>query len=93
METAEASYNQVLAAAGCDDLDCLVAADAETVSRAGDIPAACREGCAWAPVVDGVELVDFPIGLLASGRFKQGVALLQSTTADDSAGFLDEVRF
>lgn len=87
---AEQNYDNVLAAAGCDRgteaarLDCLLAASAETVGRAGNVALPCRDGCAWAPVVDSVEFVDFPIALLAAGRHVR-VPLLQSTTQDDGA--------
>jgi carboxylesterase type B len=100
MEIAEQNYARVLSAAGCNSssdgspaaqLLCLVDADAEVVSRAGDVPVPCRDGCAWAPVVDGVELPDFPLELLAAGRVKSRVPLLLSSTSSDGAGFLDEI--
>ena len=97
-EAAEQNYHGVLAEAGCGrlvdtptasaQLQCLVNADTATlVSAAAATALPCRDGCAWAPVVDGASLRDFPIALAAAGRFVRGVPLLQSTTLDDGAGF------
>ena len=72
-------------------LQCLVNSDVAVVARAGDVAVPCRDGCAWAPVVDNVELTAYPLELLAAGRFKQRIPLLLSSTSSDGAGFLDEV--
>jgi para-nitrobenzyl esterase len=99
MQLAEQNYRQVVSATGCTNasstaalrLQCLVNSDAAIIARAGDVAVSCRDGCAWAPVVDNVELTAFPLELLEAGRFKRRVPLLLSSTSADGAGFLDEV--
>ena len=55
-------------------------------AASGKVGVPCRDGCNFAPVVDGVELTAFPLELARRGPRWSG-PLLQSTAFDDGAGF------
>ena len=97
-EGAEQNYHGVLAEAGCGrlvdtptasaQLQCLVNADTSVaVSAAAATALPCRDGCAWAPVVDGVELKAKPQALLAEGRVAPGVPMLLGSNKDEGSLF------
>jgi carboxylesterase type B len=96
---AERNYELVLRASGCgaaahpseaSQLACLEATDSSTIlGAAAQLGAAvpCRDGCPWAPVVDGVALPDTPMNLLRQGQAMQ-VPFISVNMADDGAGYV-----
>ena len=99
-EAAEHNYELILTATQCalangyrteeQQLQCLLDAPAaELLSASQQVPVACRDGCSWAPVVDGVELPDTPLRLLQQGQGQRApsVPVLQVTMRDDGADY------
>lgn len=70
-----------------DQLACLLTKDAAAVAAAGGAAGLpCRDGCGWAPVVDGVELTDWPINMVAAGHRALDKPIIQSHCFDDGVG-------
>lgn len=97
-EAAETNYRKVTEGTGCDatsgfateeqQIACLVSADAsEVVAAGGNVGLPCRDGCNWAPVLDGVELPDWPMSMLQSGQRAMDKPLIQLHCNDDGAGY------
>ena len=76
MNDAQKNYQHVLASTGCHDLGCLLAKNTSTILTAG---------FKAAPVVDGINLVDFPHELLRRGRVKK-VPTIIGSARDEIAG-------
>ena len=62
-----------MAAVNVTGLKDLLALSTAEISAAANFPggyldAPCRDGCQWAPTVDGVELVDFPWEVIKTTR-------------------------
>ena len=74
-------------------LDCLMAADAAVLSHRGRVPHAvgCRDGCLWAPVVDGYVIDDIPWRLLAAKQVNLVPTIVLSTLDDGSQFIADTV--
>ena len=67
---------------------CLVSKDAADLAAAGGgVGLPCRDGCGWAPVVDGAEIPDWPMSLIQSGHRATDKPIIQSHCYDDGAGF------
>eukprot|EP01043_Picozoa_sp_COSAG02_P006257 COSAG02_NODE_177_length_31154_cov_32.205152_5_plen_256_part_00 len=97
-EAAETNYRKVTEAIQCDatsgfstdeqQIACLVSADALHLAAAGStVGLPCRDGCSFAPVVDGVELPDWPFAMIQSGQRAMDKPLIQLHCNDDGAGF------
>ena len=103
-EAAERNYAHALASVNCTTLVCLLDVaedDPARLQRAarwswkGRTP--CRDGCSFAPVIDGVEQLDWPLAVarratslnVSFGR----VPLLHGTTLDDGYGFVKNDNF
>lgn len=103
-EAAERNFEHALASVNCSTLACLLdvaATDPARLQRAarwswkGRTP--CRDGCSFAPVIDGVEQLDWPLAVarratslnVSFGR----VPLLHGTTLDDGYGFVKNDNF
>ena len=86
-EAAERNYGLVIdalqcnAAAGFDtdeqQIACLTAKDAAEVVAASGVSLPCRDGCAWAPVIDGAELTDWPINMVRDGHRAMDKPIIQ----------------
>eukprot|EP00941_MAST-03F_sp_MAST-3F-sp1_P003191 g3191.t1 len=93
-EAATKKFNTLLQRLGCssDDLNCALNKSADEVLKqgmvGGALDAPCRDGCSWAPVVDGVELSDYPWVMLEKGIRKPNVSILHGWNRDDGDGFV-----
>eukprot|EP00659_Diplonema_papillatum_P022048 gene22048-33823_t len=95
---AEQNYKYLARRLGCGGgeaavFECLLAADPHALSFAGQMPDAevpCRDGCSWAPVVDGVVVEDYPWVLLENGQFDAGIPSIQFHTLDDGVDFVED---
>ena len=91
-DAAANNYNRTLAAVGCADLACLLATNVTLLTKmVTNLSPPCRDGCAWAPTVDGVEMTDYPWRLLEKGHHARGKAILHGTQLDDGSDFMNEV--
>ena len=75
-------------------LDCLAGLDAEVLrAAAAKVATPCRDGCEWAPVVDGPSgfLADLPWKLLRDGQIAPGVDVLHGSNLEDGSGFVNDV--
>jgi len=85
-------YNQLLVAAGCADVQCLVNRSVANITAAAvaipatTAPARGQVFLPWAPVIDGVELNDHPITLVKQGKWAD-VPLLHGSNLDEGAMF------
>lgn len=88
MDCAEGTYQQLLLHTNCDDLTCLLEKDALAIKRASErgIAEATAKGCAYAPVVDGIELTTHPWIALSNGDVAD-VPILLGTNSDEGAIF------
>ena len=94
---AERNYATVIETLECDpshgyateaqQIECLTSADWVAVVEAGNLANPCRDGCPWAPVIDGIELTDFPTALVASGHHAMDKPVIMSHTEDDGATY------
>eukprot|EP01062_Namystynia_karyoxenos_P074337 TRINITY_DN71228_c0_g1_i1.p1 TRINITY_DN71228_c0_g1~~TRINITY_DN71228_c0_g1_i1.p1 ORF type:complete len:674 (+),score=217.57 TRINITY_DN71228_c0_g1_i1:65-2023(+) len=99
MQAAEGNYGRVLERIGCgglngsDAVSCMLGTDARSMQLAGEVSfhdVGCRDGCAWAPVIDGAELADEPWLLLRRGHFNE-VPVLHGSCAHDGRDFVNDV--
>ena len=99
-DAARRNYNALVKHTGCvfdaeeDALACLASLDAESIRAAAAATSTpCRDGCAWAPVVDGPGgfLADTPWKLLEAGVIAPGVDVLHGSNGEDGSGFVDDV--
>ena len=87
-------YTQLLSAAGCANVECLVSRPVANLTAAAvAIPATTapprgRVFLPWAPVVDGVELSEHPITLVKQGDWAR-VPLLHGSNLDE--GYLSDI--
>ena len=73
-------------------ISCLLQTDYKKLVRdSGKIKGS--PSCIWTPVVDGVELADYPHRLLAAGKYHADVPVLLGTNADEGALFVAPPRF
>jgi carboxylesterase type B len=88
MACAEENFNQLLLHTGCDDVDCLLATDAVHIKRASEkyLLQSEAKGCAYAAVVDGVELTTHPWIALSNGNAVD-VPIMLGTNSDEGAIF------
>jgi carboxylesterase type B len=97
-EAALRNYDRTIRGLACDaasgfateeqQISCLTAKDWQDVATAGaSVGVPCRDGCPWAPVVDGVELVDFPMRRVEEGQHATGKPLIMTSTEDDGATY------
>ena len=80
MEDAQADYDGLLAGLGCSSLDCLLALNTSQLLEA---PVYLHAS----PVVDGVNLVNFPRRLLRAGKIKR-VPTIVGSARDEVAGLM-----
>lgn len=108
MEAAEEGFNRVASALNCSGggvVACLVAKDTDSVLRAGFPPGQvpdgdvfaweqvpCRDGSPWEPVVDGIDVADYPWRLLERGEASAAVPVLIGVCRDDGGDFVDDVE-
>jgi carboxylesterase type B len=99
-DAARSNYNALVKDTGCvfdaeeDALTCLASLDAESIRVAAAATSTpCRDGCAWAPVVDGPGgfLANTPWKLLEAGVIAPGVDVLHGSNGEDGSGFVDDV--
>lgn len=88
MACAEENFNQLLFHTGCDDVQCLLATDAVHIKRASEkyLLESQAKGCAYAAVVDGVELKTHPWIAVANGDVAD-VPIMLGTNSDEGAIF------
>jgi para-nitrobenzyl esterase len=84
LSAAEDDYQKFLKDAGCQDLDCLVGLDAETVK------AHWPHVLAY-PVVDGVEFTASAGELIAQGQYHSDVDVLLGSNRDELALFIGDI--
>lgn len=77
MADAQASYEALMLGLGCDSMECLLAQNTTALLHGHAAHAA--------PVVDGVNLLDFPKALLRDGKVKD-VPTIVGATRDELAG-------
>ena len=107
-EAAAANYEHMLAGVGCADLPCLLAMAEKDAARVRATAnwgwtgvAPCRDGCAFAPQVDGTELPDWPLALAQAAAEGAAVGapafgsvpILHGSTLDDGYGFVKVDNF
>jgi para-nitrobenzyl esterase len=76
------TYNLVLAQSGCQDLECLLALDGAELMA---LPAVANG--TWGPIVDAVELRDYPYALLLANA-TAAVPVLMGANRDEGATFI-----
>eukprot|EP00966_Prymnesium_polylepis_P018920 435998-Prymnesium_polylepis.1 len=84
------------ATGGIDDvIGCMVDAPTEVVAAAlgPDVSGSgfrvyCRDGCAWAPVVDGALVRGRPLDLARAGLIRPHTPLIAGHNLNDGAGFV-----
>ena len=90
-QAAQDNFNRTLAAAACSDVDCLIALPASELVSAGAfggaLDAPCRDGCAWAPTIDGVELTTYPWDM----ELQVNVSILHGSNMEDGEPFVNDV--
>jgi para-nitrobenzyl esterase len=91
LEAAHGSFEKVLSATGCqtadDQVSCVVGASSAQVAGAvSAVP--CRDGCTWAPVVDGVYVRANPLDLAKSGKLRPSTATISGFNQNDGAMFV-----
>ena len=91
IETAQQSYARVLSRAGCETsahkLPCLLAAASSGVTNAvASVP--CRDGCTWAPTVDGVLVQGQPLALARAGQLRPNTPIISGFNLNDGATFV-----
>mmetsp|Transcript_3084 Transcript_3084/g.8279 ORF Transcript_3084/g.8279 Transcript_3084/m.8279 type:complete len:663 (+) Transcript_3084:84-2072(+) len=80
VEDANRTYNAFLSDAGCEDVDCLLKADAESLVNLSFLPDYVQK---WSPVVDGVSVADFWLNLLEAKRFNSNVPIIIGSTREE----------
>jgi len=91
MQAAASNFATVTAAAGCrgggDVVDCLVWAGADSiVSAVSAVP--CRDGCTWAPVIDGVYVTGRTMRLAHQGKIRPNTTVMAGFNRNDGAMFV-----
>ena len=71
------------------ELACLLRANTSALVWAAtvQIEVPCRDGCRWAPTVDGVELTDYPWRMLRNGTVAPHADVLHGSCRDDGFWF------
>lgn len=80
-EDANDAYKSLLNDVGCEDLDCLLKADAKSVLDADQ-----KDGYhGWLPVIDGVSLTDNIVALFDAKLFNNQVPIILGSNSDEAA--------
>jgi para-nitrobenzyl esterase len=91
---AQTNYKTVVKAAKCSGgssaiVSCLLGADGGTLSNAvTTVP--CRDGCTWAPAIDGAFLTDEPLALARAGKLRPSTPLIAGFNLNDGAMFVSD---
>ena len=96
LEAAEGSYDSVLSSSSCtsakDQVACLLEAGSSAISNAvNSVP--CRDGCNWAPTIDGVLVKGKPLELASAGQLRPDTPILQGFNLNDGAMFVPGFPF
>merc|ERR1712086_80761 len=102
--TAADTWGQIVTLAGCAEpegslmaspVDCMVNLNASTVSAAmlAQQDTLGAGYLRWAPVVDGVELMDHPWKLVEDGKVAPDVPILHGTNRDEGSMFIGETDY
>jgi len=90
LDAAEGSFRTLTAKASCSGsgvVGCLLDAGAALVSSAVTaVP--CRDGCTWAPVVDGVYVPGKTLDLVQAGRWRPQTPFIAGFNLNDGAMFV-----
>lgn len=88
---AHRNFAALTSKSGCDDaadvVECLIKVGADKLnSLITAVP--CRDGCTWAPVIDGVYLDGRTLDLAEHGRVRPNTAVISGFNEDDGAMFV-----
>lgn len=91
LENAQQSYTAVLASTGCasalNKVDCLLGAGSNGFTSAvTSVP--CRDGCTWAPTIDGVLIPDKTLSLGQQGYLRPNTPMISGFNLNDGAMFV-----
>jgi len=93
---AHSNFQKVVATSKCSNssslLSCIVSASQTVVAEAVDaVP--CKDGCTWAPVVDGVLVRGTPVQLGQSGLLRPDTPIIAGFNLNDGAMFVPGFPF
>mmetsp|Transcript_35250 Transcript_35250/g.82220 ORF Transcript_35250/g.82220 Transcript_35250/m.82220 type:complete len:714 (-) Transcript_35250:177-2318(-) len=93
---AHANFKQVVSTSKCSKssslLSCIVSASQTVVAEAVNaVP--CKDGCTWAPVVDGVLVRGTPLQLAQSGLLRPDTPMIAGFNLNDGAMFVPGYPF
>lgn len=90
LEAAASSYDKVVQGAGCakeaQPLKCLLASGPALTTAVTTVP--CRDGCNWAPTIDGTLISGKTIELARAGKLRPNTPIISGFNLHDGAEFV-----